>query len=44
MQYRGGCHCGKVAYEVEGEIQETYSCNCSLCGKRGGQPRYGGAG
>jgi hypothetical protein len=36
MQYRGSCHCGKVAYEVEGEIQETFSCNCSLCGKRGG--------
>jgi hypothetical protein len=36
MQYRGSCHCGKVAYEVEGEIQETYSCNCSLCSRRGG--------
>jgi hypothetical protein len=35
MQYRGSCHCGKVAYEVEGEIQETYSCNCSLCSRRG---------
>jgi len=35
MQYRGSCHCGKVAYEVEGDIQEAYSCNCSLCGRRG---------
>jgi hypothetical protein len=36
MQYRGSCHCGKVAYEVEGDIQETFSCNCSLCSRRGG--------
>ena len=35
MQFRGSCHCGKVAYEVEGEIQEAYSCNCSLCSRRG---------
>jgi hypothetical protein len=35
MQYRGGCHCGKVAYEVEGEIAEAYSCNCSMCARRG---------
>ena len=35
MQYRGSCHCGKVTYEVEGDIQETYSCNCSLCSRRG---------
>ena len=35
MQYRGSCHCGKVAYEVEGEIREAYSCNCSLCARRG---------
>jgi hypothetical protein len=35
MQYRGSCHCGKVAYEVEGEIKEAYSCNCSLCTRRG---------
>jgi len=36
MQYRGSCHCGKVAYQVEGEIQEAFSCNCSLCSRRGG--------
>ncbi len=35
MQYRGSCHCGKVAYTVEGEINEAYSCNCSLCSRRG---------
>ncbi len=37
MKYRGSCHCGKVAYEVEveGGIQGVMSCNCSMCGRRG---------
>ena len=37
MKYRGGCHCGKVAYEVqvEGGIKEAMSCNCSMCSRRG---------
>ena len=37
MKYRGSCHCGKVAYEVEVEdgIKEVMSCNCSLCSRRG---------
>lgn len=34
--YKGGCHCGKIQYEVEGDIQEVIDCNCSLCQKRGG--------
>jgi hypothetical protein len=36
MEHRGGCHCGKVAYQFEGEIKEAYSCNCSMCTRRGG--------
>ena len=35
MKYRGGCHCGKVTIEVEGEITGAVSCNCSICSKRG---------
>ena len=35
MKYRGGCHCGKVTIEVEGEITGAVSCNCSICTKRG---------
>ncbi len=31
MKYRGSCHCGKVAIEVEGEITGAISCNCSIC-------------
>ena len=35
MKYTGSCHCGKVAYEVEGEIQGVISCNCSMCQRKG---------
>jgi hypothetical protein len=31
MVYRGGCHCGRVAYEVEGELRQVGECNCSIC-------------
>jgi hypothetical protein len=33
--YQGSCHCGRVKFEVEGEIQSALSCNCSLCERRG---------
>lgn len=36
MLYEGSCHCGKVAFEVEGEFTEALDCNCSLCRRRGG--------
>jgi hypothetical protein len=35
MKYKGSCHCGKIAFEVEGEIKEAMSCNCSMCGRKG---------
>ena len=35
MQYKGSCHCGKVAYEVEGEIASAMACNCSMCQRKG---------
>lgn len=35
MKYRGSCHCGKVAFEVEGEITSGMACNCSMCSRRG---------
>jgi hypothetical protein len=36
MKYQGSCHCGAVAYQVEGDIQGAIMCNCSICHKRGG--------
>jgi hypothetical protein len=35
MIYRGSCHCGKVAFEVEGTIDSATSCNCSICQRKG---------
>jgi hypothetical protein len=35
MAYKGGCHCGKVAFDVDGEIDHVLECNCSICSKRG---------
>ncbi len=35
MKYAGSCHCGKIAYEVEGEAKEATECNCSICRRRG---------
>ena len=34
MKYRGGCHCGRVAFEVEGEISSVSECSCSICSKK----------
>lgn len=35
MKHTGGCHCGKVRYEVDLKLQKALSCNCSVCIKRG---------
>jgi hypothetical protein len=35
VTYTGGCHCGKVRYEVDAKIEQVMSCNCSICSKKG---------
>lgn len=35
MIYHGSCHCGRIAFEVEGEIDGALSCNCSICSRKG---------
>lgn len=35
MRYKGSCHCGKLAFEVEGTVDRAMSCNCSMCQRRG---------
>jgi hypothetical protein len=36
VTHRGGCHCGRVRYEVEAPAEITVSeCNCSICSKSG---------
>ena len=33
--HRGSCHCGRIAFDVEGEIDSALACNCSICHRRG---------
>ena len=33
--YKGSCHCGRIAFEVEGELKEVLACNCSICSRKG---------
>lgn len=35
MKYKGSCHCGQVAFEVEGELTQVMACNCSICSRKG---------
>ena len=35
MKYKGSCQCGRIAFEVEGELSEVMSCNCSICSRKG---------
>ena len=35
MTHKGSCHCGRVAFEVDGTIDGAMSCNCSMCQRRG---------
>ena len=31
----GSCHCGRIAFDVEGELTEAKECNCSHCQRKG---------
>jgi len=32
--HTGSCHCGNVAFEVDGEIDSGLACNCSICSRK----------
>ena len=34
--HEGSCHCGRIAFTLEGDVTEAMDCNCSLCRRRGG--------
>ena len=34
-RYQGGCHCGRVRFEIDAEIGTVLDCNCSICAKKG---------
>jgi len=35
MLYNGSCHCGRITFQVEGELSGAVSCNCSICQRKG---------
>lgn len=35
MKHKGGCHCGRVAFEVDTELDRVIECNCSICTSKG---------
>jgi hypothetical protein len=35
MTHKGSCHCGRIAFEVEGDLTEAMECNCSHCSRKG---------
>lgn len=38
MGRSGGCHCGAIRYDVEGEPQHVALCHCSDCRRSAGAP------
>ncbi len=32
---RGGCHCGAIRFEADGELEGLEVCNCSICLPKG---------
>jgi hypothetical protein len=35
MTHKGSCHCGRVAFEADGDIAQLLECNCSHCSRKG---------
>jgi hypothetical protein len=35
MRYHGSCHCGRIAFDVEGDLDRAMECNCSHCSRKG---------
>ena len=33
--YSGGCHCGRVRYDVSADLGQVLECNCSHCQSKG---------
>ncbi len=33
--YHGSCHCGRVRFEVDADLDHVRVCDCSICRRRG---------
>lgn len=34
-EYSGSCQCGAVAFQVDADLDRTFTCNCSRCRRLG---------
>ncbi len=34
-KYQGSCHCGRVKFEIETDVDHARVCECSICSRRG---------
>src|SRR4051812_23862589 len=35
LRYNGSCHCGRIKFEVEADLDHVRVCDCSMCRRRG---------
>jgi hypothetical protein len=35
VKYKGSCHCGKIRFEADTELNGAVACNCSMCSRKG---------
>ena len=35
QSYAGGCHCGRVRYDVTVDLSKVIECNCTHCERKG---------
>src|SRR5262249_55004325 len=33
--HEGGCHCGRIRFRAEVDLDQVTSCNCSICTQKG---------
>ena len=33
-QFKGSCHCGAVQFEIETQLKELTTCDCSICKRK----------
>ena len=43
MRISGGCHCGAIRYEIEGDLIVHALCHCTDCRRHAGAPMVGWA-
>src|SRR6266545_2269937 len=37
-RYEGGCHCGRVEFQLDGPPMQSVFCHCSICRRSTGSP------